>query len=532
MSEFVEYVKHGWKLCRIEPKTKGPRDSGWNLEANLISVPSVAEKLVGAGLCHSNSGTCAIDVDRYDDAEKFLQEHGIDLNALFSASDAVQISSGRKNRGKLLYRLDTPLFTIKPAGGALEFRCQAKTGNTVQDVLPPTIHPDTGNPYKWVGDWKQLPTLPDPLKALWLLLLSSETPREPSLVKATSAKSEELRDLLTRKDPNCGYEEWIKIGMALHHETGGNDEGFAIWDEFSAPGDSYPGIDTLRSHWVSFGRSATPITADSLRKTDTASADQFEDLTTTTGDWFDEKDKEPLPAQPVFSFLSLSELFKRPEPVYRIQGVLPESGLGCIFGQPGGGKTFIGVDLALSVALGGTWRGISASQGSCLYVAAEDDRGVQMRFAAGLAARGVPDAPIRVLPAAPVFTSPEQQKMLLPAIRACGPQAITFVDTLAAVTPGSDENTAKDMSQLIHFCQKIQRTTGGLVLLVHHEGKTTGRGPRGWSGLHGAFDMEWEVSDEESFREMRITKMKNAPTGDAYKFQLIRFGKSCVVEWI
>lgn len=529
MSEFVDYVKHGWKLCKIEPGTKGPRYHGWNKEDNAIKTPAAAEKLPGAGLCHSYSGTCAIDVDRYDEAERFLRDNGIDLGALFASPDAVQISSGRKNRGKLIYRLDVPLPTLQPANGAIEFRSQARTGNTVQDVLPPTIHPDTGNPYKWVGDWKQLPTLPEPLKALWLLLLAGEA--HTPLVKATSAEHAELRDLLSRKDPNCGYEEWIKIGMALHHETGGSDDGLSLWDEWSAPSDKYPGIETVRSHWNSFGRSETPITADSLRKTDVAAVEQFEDLTVQS-DWLNDATPEKAKETHAFEFLSLGDLFQRPEPKWIVKGVLPDSGLGSFYGQPGGGKTFLAVDVALSVALGDTWRGIPVMQGPCLYIAAEDDRGVQMRFAAGLATRGVSNAPIKVLPAAPVFTSPEQQKALLPAIQACGRQALVFVDTLAAVTPGSDENAAKDMSQVIHFCQKIHKVTGGLVLLIHHEGKTTGRGPRGWSGLHGAFDVEWEVTDQESHREMRISKLKNAPTGNVYSWKLLPVGDSCVVEWI
>lgn len=532
MNDFVDYVKHGWKLCRIEPGTKGPRNEGWNNPENAVTIPAVAEKLVGAGLCHSLSGTCALDVDHFDEAEKFLQEHGIDLKALFSAPDAVQISSGRKNRGKLVYRLDAPLFTIKPANGAFELRSQSKKLKSVQDVLPPTIHPDTQQPYKWVGDWKQLPTIPPKLLALWESLLASEARIEP-LAKSTSTELAELRDLLSRKDPNCGYDEWIRIGMAVHHESGGSDEGLAIWDDFSAPSDKYPGLDNLRSHWASFGGSAVPVTADSLRRTDISSVEAFEDLSRST-DIFDVEPTKPIHA---FEFLSLGDLFQRPEPDWKIAGILPDTGLGCLYGQPGGGKTFLAVDVALSVALGETWRGLPCVQGPCLYLAAEDDRGVQMRFAAGINSRGLSEAPVKVLPAAPVFTSPQQQEALLKAIRAQGRQSLVIVDTLAAVTPGSDENAAKDMSQVIHFCQRIQKATSSLVLLIHHEGKTTGRGPRGWSGLHGAFDVEWEVTDQESHREMRVSKMKNAPTGNSYSFRLIPFQvtakmTSAIVEWI
>lgn len=533
MNEFIDYVKHGWKLCRIEPGTKGPRYNGWNDPRNAVSAPAAAEKLAGAGLCHSYSGTCAIDVDRYDDAQKFLQEHGIDLNVLFSAPDAVQISSGRKNRGKLIYKLDAPLFTIKPANGALEFRSQARTGNTVQDVLPPTVHPDTGQPYKWVGDWKQLPTLPESLKKLWLLLLSSESIRNENPIRNDNAQLSELRDLLSRRDPNCGYEEWIKVGMALHHETEGNEDGLTLWDDWSAPSDKYPGFESLRSHWVSFGRSSTPITADSLRKTDTASVDQFEDLTAETGtDWFDAAPAETTKPKTSLEWIELSSFFSEPPPTWRIPGVLPDGEIGFIWGQKSAGKTFVAVDLAMRVALGIPWRGIPVKQGNILYFAAEDRSGVGLRLRAALAAYGATEAPIRVLRGRPNLTSAEDRKTLYESTRSVGKAGLIFIDTFAAAIPGADENSGKDVGPLLHYGKQLSAMTGAQVLFIHHEGKSAGRGMRGWSGLGGAADTEWEVTDQESHREMRIEKVKNAPSGNAYNFRLLPVGDSCIVEWI
>ncbi len=51
----------------------------------------------------------------------------------------------------------------------LEFRCGTCDGLTVQDVLPPSIHPDTGQPYKWggKGNWQAIPVIPAALLAIW-----------------------------------------------------------------------------------------------------------------------------------------------------------------------------------------------------------------------------------------------------------------------------------------------------------------------------------------------------------------------------
>jgi putative DNA primase/helicase len=39
--------------------------------------------------------------------------------------------------------------------------------------------------------------------------------------------------LLTQLDPNCGYTDWLQIGMALHHQFGGDYEALELWDRWS-----------------------------------------------------------------------------------------------------------------------------------------------------------------------------------------------------------------------------------------------------------------------------------------------------------
>lgn len=510
---FQEYVAHGWYLCPIKAGEKGPRSKGWNEKESAITDAETAGRLRAAGLCHAYSGTCAFDIDDLTRAIAIVPE----VVDWFLDPNMVRIDSGRPNRAKFLFALSEPLPSKTFANGAFELRCGTTAGRTAQDVLPPSPHP-SGTTYKWVGDWRNLPPLPDVLRALWLSELSGNN----AVTTGNAVNPVELEALVSKRDPSCGYTEWIKIGMAVHHETEGSEEGFALWDNWSNKSDKYPGIANLRTHWQSFGRSATPVTADSLCRTDTATPAEFDFLSP----------EQPAQLSP-FRFLSLPELFARPEPDWLIQDILPQRGLGSFWGQPGSGKTFLAVDIALAVAMQSHWRGMLVKRGGkVLYIAAEDDTGVQVRFASGLNARGARDAAVRVLPVAPVFTSPKQSEALLQAIAAEGKPALTVVDTLAAVTPGTDENSGKDMGPLIAFCQKIVKLTGGVVVLVHHEGKTVGKGPRGWSGLHGAFDVEWAVTDEQTHREMRIAKMKSAPTGSSFAFQLLKAGKSCVVEWI
>jgi hypothetical protein len=165
-----EYIAAGWALCAIGPRSKNPIGNRWQ------EKPRPAEYWRdnsdhGMGLIHVHSGTCSLDVDDLESARIALKAVGVDLDALMSAPDAVRLI-GKPGRGKLVYRttqvlerkaLTWPLHDDPSKYGAvLELR-----GGKAQDVLPPSIHPDTGEPYRWEGDWRSLPLLPQTLLDVW-----------------------------------------------------------------------------------------------------------------------------------------------------------------------------------------------------------------------------------------------------------------------------------------------------------------------------------------------------------------------------
>jgi len=49
---------------------------------------------------------------------------------------------------------------------------------------------------------------------------------------------------------DCGYEEWIEIGMAVQAELG--EAGFGAWDYWSSKSAKYPGAREIQTHWKSF----------------------------------------------------------------------------------------------------------------------------------------------------------------------------------------------------------------------------------------------------------------------------------------
>jgi hypothetical protein len=57
----------------------------------------------------------------------------------------------------------------------------------------------------------------------------------------------DLAVLLPPIDPDVGYENWSKVLMAVHHETGGSEAAFEVVTEWSARGRKYKGIEDVRS---------------------------------------------------------------------------------------------------------------------------------------------------------------------------------------------------------------------------------------------------------------------------------------------
>ena len=63
---------------------------------------------------------------------------------------------------------------------------------------------------------------------------------------------EEVADALGAISPDCGYETWIKISMALHHQFKGSGAAFDLWRRWSQGADTFPGEQTLRRYWNGF----------------------------------------------------------------------------------------------------------------------------------------------------------------------------------------------------------------------------------------------------------------------------------------
>jgi len=79
---------------------------------------------------------------------------------------------------------------------------------------------------------------------------------------ALDVSNADIADML-RYVPNddAHYDDWVKMGMAIHQATGGT--GFDIWCEWSATSSKHDERD-MQKRWHSFGKSANPVTIGTL----------------------------------------------------------------------------------------------------------------------------------------------------------------------------------------------------------------------------------------------------------------------------
>lgn len=191
-----------------------------------------------------------------------------------------------------------------------------------------------------------------------------------------------------------------------------------------------------------------------------------------------------------------------------IEDILDCGDLSVWYGQSGVGKTHNALDAAFHTALGLPWHGKPTRQGAVLYVIAEGGvafgrriLALRQRYAAEIAAFGKP-VPIAVIRhPVDLFDPSADTNPLIEIARQVEqdfqtPLRIAFLDTLARVMAGGDENSGQDMGLLVRHVDRLRHATKAHVGLIHHSGKDQAKGARGHSSLRAAVDTEIEIAPD------------------------------------
>ncbi len=222
--------------------------------------------------------------------------------------------------------------------------------------------------------------------------------------------------------------------------------------------------------------------------------------------------------KPPPKLLHANDLSKLPAKEWLIDGELPANELACLFGASEGGKSFLALSYALSMA----------QQHNVVYIAAEGASGYAERIKAWCIHQRMSTGNLYFWPQAVALLQESAVSEFVTEIAHLRP-ALIVVDTVAWCLVGGDENSSKDMMLFVTACERIRRETSATVLLVHHTGKSGDY--RGSSALKGAMDVMIELKNDDGLITVSCAKMKDAPDFERRKLRLmpVQGTASCVL---
>ncbi|WP_181165475.1 AAA family ATPase [Mesorhizobium sp. B2-4-12] len=221
------------------------------------------------------------------------------------------------------------------------------------------------------------------------------------------------------------------------------------------------------------------------------------------------------------------DIKSRPRVVARplIDGVLPAASVGMLFGAPKAGKTFVTLDLALSVATGTEWNGhaVKANAGPVVYVAGEGHKGLRYRVEAWELERsiGIGRDRIRFTDAAINFGDGNALAALQSDLDALSVRpSLLVIDTLFRATVGTNVNDQEQMSKFWQICEQISRQYGCTVLVVHHTNKSESATSFGSIVSEASVDFQIAVEWDQGSRFIRSRLTKDDEPFDDICFNL------------
>ena len=215
--------------------------------------------------------------DLADEAWEALAELFPDVDP----ADLPCVASGSGGESRHLYFVSEKAFRSKKlavsegkhrtASGSWSYDWEVELFGTGKQVaMPPSIHPDTRKPYVWLrefdfdnlalglSDWPTIPAADiEKLEVAEQSTFAFET-REP----LTFTPKQFERTLNDIDVSGLDYDDWIRLGQAIHHQTGGSAEGFNVWLEHTKRSSKFgkkssPEAQTRemrRVKWKSFGK--------------------------------------------------------------------------------------------------------------------------------------------------------------------------------------------------------------------------------------------------------------------------------------
>ena len=220
-----------------------------------------------------------------------------------------------------------------------------------------------------------------------------------------------------------------------------------------------------------------------------------------------------------------------------VEGLIAVGDIAVFYGAAKTGKSFLTVDLALSLSNGDVWFDRSTRHAKVLYWAGEDFKGLIARRTAcarhkgGCGVFSIDNDPLSLAPSQATDTVDALATILryeLAPSRLEDPNdyvslpPVLIIDTWAMLTASMDENSGKDMSAAMAALRELQARVSNLtIIIIHHAGKDGSRGMRGHSSLLAAVDVAIEVDrSSKGLGRWSVRSARRNPTGATGHYRL------------
>lgn len=543
----------GFALVPIPKGEKGPRERKWN-------DPNCAVRMVrdtrlasasGWGVLHSVSGTCALDADlSHSMVSRALAAGGVDFDDLLQAGTPSIVGNPAKPP-KLIYRVPAGVelthrkLTWDAQDGSKKETVLELRAGKVQDILPPTIHPDTREPYRWAVEpltRQDIPELPVALLELW----ENWDERLPRMLAACPWS--EGRELVSAPTPNWArtsagrppsggvIELWNatvpveevlhRNGFELQQVVNGERRWTSPNSKSQQAGVVMLGNGRIYSHHASDAATLGDHAHDSfsLFTELECSGDQGHalkaaaaELATRQGVNFSAfrlKESMCLHAPAAeknpdrWAFSSVSRFLDvEPRPIeWVVPEFLPLGIVAMLAGAGGVMKSQAALQLAAAVALGHDWLGVGAPEpGSVLVLAAEDaelqlhhrmrrltahlDLSQDERRLLGERMHVIPlvgqEVTLTKRPFGGEIGFTDLIGKVIEKVESLNDCRLIVLDNKSRMMSG-DENAAEDATRFVQGVEGIVESTGATALVIAHVNKTAIREGGGQEALRGS----------------------------------------------
>ena len=538
-----KYSDLGLHLVAIKEGSKGPTTKNWHNQG--INVSDLNEQL-NIGIIHNLSSTCSIDIDSREEAIKIFKNYlGLDpvemkraypcwrgkkegIKFLFKMPNIDHVGIKR-----LTYKNDDEVITVFELRGST-------TGTGVQDIMPPSVHPQ-GHRYEWINplpsQFSDIPELPERLVDLWVnwdieekAMLNCLGFFKPDIVKRQLEPNIDSEDIITKFNATYSVEQ---ILIKNNYEKKGENRYLSPHSQTKTPGVIVLEDGTIYSHHA----------GDLLGDGHSHDAFDVARILEANGDWktaFNNARSDlgiPLVTyeKPIdvraFKFFHASEAIEQATPPkWVIKGIAEEDSLVGIFGPAKSGKSFVTVDMACSVATGKDYHDRRSKEGLVLYLAGEGHRGLSRRL---LAWEMVNDTKLKNSKlhyserGVQILDDLDAEMMRNEALTIQDtygePPKLVIVDTLARNFGPGNENSTEDMNRWIANIDRfIREEFRCCVVLVHHTGHGHLARGRGSSVLPAALDWEYSVSKNDEELEWSLD-LEQTLVKDGRPFTPMRF---------